>query len=133
MNRTVVCDFCSEPLREQAWDFPADDVDYDEPRIGPNTPEPVEGAIGSWLACEACAIQIRSGDRLALAQRSYRRLQARHPEWVQLAGGRTQAIRNIRDTHDRFWSARRGEPTRIGSDQIALIATEPAFVREPRT
>jgi hypothetical protein len=131
-DRVVVCEFCSEPLRESAWDFPAGDVDYGEPRIGPNTPEPVEGAVGSWLACDPCARLIRAGSRDKLANRSFQRLKARHPEWVLMAGGRAETLRNIRDAHDRFWSARRGEPTSIGREEIALISTEPPFIRERR-
>lgn len=130
MRRVVVCDFCSIPLGDTAWDFPARDVDYDEPRIGPNTPEPVEGAVGSWLACPPCARLIRAGERDKLAQRSMRRLESCHPEWVQV--GRRAALASIREVQDRFWAARRGEATEIGAEQLALVADDAPFIRSPR-
>lgn len=131
-ERVVICDFCSAPLSDEAWDFPADDVDYGEPRIGPNTPEPVEGAVGAWIACPACARLVRHSQRDKLAKRSFRCLERKSPEWVALGGGRAETMRSIRRVHDLFWSARRGEPTRIGADQIALIATDEPFLRSSR-
>ena len=130
--RVVVCDFCGEPLSGEAWDFPAGDVDYGEPRIGPNTPEPVEGAVGSWLACHPCARLVKLGKRDKLAERAVRRLVIREPAWVAMAGGPREAQRNCRSIQDRFWSARRGEPTKIGAEQLALIATDTPFIRRAR-
>jgi hypothetical protein len=130
--RVVVCDFCARPLRDRAWDYPARDVDYGEPRIGPNTPEPVEGSTGSWLACLHCSLLIRRGDREALVRRGVERFVRVNPEWVPRMGGGRNIARAFRDVHDRFWTAREGPGVEIGAAQLSLIANDPAFIREER-
>lgn len=132
-GRTVLCDFCSTDLGGSAgaWDFPARDIDYGEPRVGPDSPEPIEGSIGSWLACDDCADLIRRGERGRLARRNVERLKRTDPDWIASIGF-VAMLAETRDLHDRFWSAREGDGVPIGAEQLALIARDPALVREWR-
>jgi hypothetical protein len=131
-ERVVVCDFCSLPLSSSAWDFPARDIDYGEPRIGPGMTAPIEGAIGSWLACDGCAELVRRGERDRLAKRSAGRLVRTHPEATTSIGGMRSVLALVREQHDMFWQAREGDGTRLGREQIELIARDPPFVRQRR-
>lgn len=131
-ERVVVCDFCSAPVSDSAWDFPARDVDYGEQRTGPGLDEPVEGSIGAWIACDVCGELILHGQRDELARRSADRFVREHREWVPRMGGMRGVLANIRHMHDVFWTAREGEGTPIGREQIELVARDPPMVREQR-
>jgi hypothetical protein len=131
-ERVVVCDFCSLPLSLSAWDFPARDIDYGEPRVGPGMAEAVEGSIGSWLACELCAELVSDGARDRLARRAAGRLVNLHPGWVASVGGMRSVLMLVREQHDTFWRAREGDGTRIDREQIELIARDPPLVRRRR-
>lgn len=131
-QRVVVCDFCSRPLSTSAWDFPARDIDYGEPRVGPEMLGPIEGSIGSWLACDDCAELIKRGARDQLAKRSAARFLRTHPDWVTSMGGMRGVLMNMRQMHDNFWQARDGDGTRITREQIELIARDPPLVRRQR-
>ena len=130
MTRTVYCDFCHAELTDRAWDCPARTFGYDAPRtsLDPNAHEIVDGSIGSWLACAHCVGLIRNGRRTTLSGRAL----------VATARGLgippstiPATVRDdLRRLHDQFWENREGEPVEIGPEQIALIASDPAALRD---
>lgn len=130
-ERELICDFCTAPVTDSAWDFPADDIDYGGPMIGPGATEPIEGSVGSWLACDECARLVTDGRRGRLARRAVDRLNDLAPEWVAIEGY-VRTIVMARQMHDRFWRARRGPGVRIGVEQLALLRLDPPTVREWR-
>lgn len=131
-GRVVVCDFCSRPLGEGAWEFPARDLEYPAPgRLGPTGPV-VEGSIGSWLACPGCAELVRLGDRVALVARSLARFARVYPGAIEANGGRRVVLERVRDTQDRFWTHREGEGRPLERSHLELIARDPEIIREPR-
>lgn len=131
-ERVLHCDFCSQVLTDTAWDFPADPVNFDTPRIGPGALGPIEGAIGSWLACEDCRALIILDKRGHLARRVADHIRATAPEFVAAGGGYIAMLMSVREVQDDFWAARSGPGVRIGADQLALIRMDPAVVREWR-
>jgi len=109
--RTVVCDFCEAALIGHAWDCPCQDFDYSEQRMGLEPGAPViDGSIGSWLACDACARCVRDGDREELLTRAV--VSNYGP------GGKPRSfaipaalVDDLRSLHDQFWVHRRIAPT----------------------
>lgn len=131
--RDVHCDFCNVVVTDHGWDCPTRDFDYAEPRTGIDSGEVVDGSIGSWLACDECAVCVRNGDRDELAARAVVSI-----TWHLQAFGAAQAharevaATSIRELHDQFWANRTGELVRIDAAQVALIAADPATMREWR-
>lgn len=131
--RDVHCDFCNIVLTDHGWDCPARDIDYPEQRTGLDSGEVIDGSIGSWLACDECATCVRNGDRETLVARAV--IANYGPDQPLPAFALTvprQFMDDLRDLHDQFWSHREGEPVRIGAGQIALLASDPTTIREPR-
>jgi len=85
------CDFCL-PTCAATIAFPI------RPIAGEWTPRP-----RWWLACEACAALVAGTQRDRLARRALE---------LRSAGGLglPPSLEFIRETHDRFWAARDGEP-----------------------
>lgn len=129
----LLCDFCGCELAAGAWDFPADDIDFDGSYIGPTGQEPVDGATGSWIACDPCGALVNSANLTALAHRAADQLRQTEPHWLEmLGGGYAGTVAVLRERHGGFWAARRGAGVRIGPEQLAVIARDPAIVREWR-
>lgn len=128
-SRTVRCDFCGRVLTGHCWHCPARDFDYTTPRtnlegIGP----PVDGSIGAWLACDHCAVDVRDGNRERLLKRS---VFGNYGNVIGSAVG-ARHVADLRELHDQFWTNREGPPVMIGAEQLALIASDPAYKREMR-
>lgn len=128
-QRVCICDFCSCPLTDSAWDFPARDIAFDGLRMGPDAPTPLAGCIGPWIACDRCAELVNRGARDELAQRSALRFIREHSGWVPGMGGDRGVLAALRKMHDAFWQAREGDGTHIEREQIELLARDPAFRR----
>ncbi|MGC2375374.1 MAG: hypothetical protein WA484_16025 [Solirubrobacteraceae bacterium] len=88
------CDFCL-PTEVATVAYPI------RPIVGERTPRPQW-----WLACDVCAALVAATRRDELAQRA---LQLRSGAGLGLRADAPH-LEFIRKTHDRFWSARDGEP-----------------------
>ena len=126
--RVLYCDFCHAVLdvNGHAWDVPARSFDYKERRrgLGPDA-QPMDGSIGNWIACDLCAACVRSGLRGDLLSRAIIGNYGLKPVPVN-------AVADLSDFLDQFWAHREGAPVRIESGQLALIASDPATIKEPR-
>lgn len=113
------CDFCSEPIGEGAFVYPAHDFDDSELRIA---------FMGSWLACITCAAFIRqydSGeDTKAKDNLARRALEKYRRKYGLLGVGIPDNVMNkvlmieVRALHDKFWESRQGEPVPYVIEQL---------------
>jgi len=89
------CDFCL-PTEVATVAFPI------RPIAGEVTPRPQW-----WLACDVCSGLVAATCRDELAQRA---LRLRSGAGLGLLRADAAHLEFIRESHDRFWSARDGEP-----------------------
>lgn len=117
MTDELKCDFCSSRGIVAAYD--AADFVTAHTRF-------IEGhSKGGWAACAECAFLIDTGQKVALANRSYDTFFTADPQTQRLDRQQRRKLkREIQRFHDGFWKHRilhPTEPTKIGAVKFKLV------------
>ena len=91
-----VCDFCTGP--DPTWEYPCQDFQS----------SPFATSLGSWAACEACALLIEAGDWDELRDRAL----AGAPKIPSIAPDDPRSLTIMAEIHQEFRANRNGERKR---------------------